>query len=100
MTEQIVFDVETCSEKFKEHIRGAKYGDIISRTTNENMIFIYNNKKYIVRFILEFSFDFENGFHYAKFSDFKSNRITGPNLMNEFMNYIRDDFMTAERLSC
>jgi len=100
MTEQIMFDVETCSEKYKEYIRCAKYGDTISRTTKESMIFIYNNKKYVVRFILEFSFDFENGFHYANFSDFKSNRITAPNLMDEFISYIKEHFVTSDRLSC
>ena len=57
---KIIFDVETCSEKYKEHIRGANYSDTITRTTKESMVFSYKDKKYTVKFSLEFSFDFEN----------------------------------------
>lgn len=95
----IDFDVETCSEKYKEYIRDAEYGDTVSRTTKENMIFIYENKKYTVRFNLEFSFDFENGFTYANFSDFKPSRITKPVLMDEFVKYIKVNFVSTDRLS-
>lgn len=100
MEKQISFEVETCSEKYKEYIRAAKYGDTISRTTKENMMFICNNKKYTIRFELEFSFDFENGFYYTNFSDFKSSRITDHKLMTEFTNYIMSHFVTTDRLSC
>ena len=97
---KIVFDVETCSEKYKEHIRGANYSDTITRTTKESMVFSYKDKKYTVKFSLEFSFDFENGFYYTTFSDFKSTRITPPDLMDEFTKYIKTHFVTTDRLSC
>ena len=32
------FDVETCSEEYKEYIRCAKYGDIVEQISNEYMI--------------------------------------------------------------
>lgn len=94
------FDVETCSEKYKEYIRGAEYGDTITQTTKENMIFIYDNKKCTIKFTLEFSFDFENGFTYTSFSDFKSSRKIKPELMSEFENYVKCHFVTSDRLSC
>ena len=97
---EIVYDVETCSEKYKQCIRKKKYGDTIEKVTKESVIFIYENKKYTVKFILEFSFDFDNGFHYTNFSDFKCSRIVNENLMNEFQRYIRRNFVTSERLSC
>lgn len=94
------FDIETCSEKYKKYIRGTKYGDTVSKTTKENIIFLIDNKKYIVKFTLEFSFDYENGFNYTNFSDFKINRITKTELMNEFIKYIKNNFVNSERLSC
>lgn len=97
---EIDFDVETCSEKYKQHIRCINYGDSISKTTKESMLFIYKDKKYTVKFTLEFSFDYENGFHYTTFSDFKSSRITPPDLMDEFVKYIKTHFVTTDRLSC
>lgn len=93
------YAVETCSERYKEYIREAKYGDTVSKTTKENMIFLFDNKKYIVRFTLEFTFDFENGFTDTNFSDFKSSRITNPSLMYEFIKCIQKSFVTTNRLS-
>lgn len=97
---EIMYDVETCSEKYKEHIRGAKYGDRVEKTTKENMIFIYNDKKYTVRFVLKFSFDFEDGFSFTEFSDFKSSRKTEPEVMDEFISCIKSNFISLDRLSC
>ena len=97
---EIDFDVETCSEKYKEHIREAKYGDTVYNITNEKMIFIHKDKKYIVTFVLEFDFDFENGFNYTSFSDFKSSRKINNKLMSEFEDYIKNHFVTSDRLSC
>lgn len=96
---KFVYDVETCSEKYKEHIRSKKYGDTITKITKENMIFIHNEKKYIVRFILDFSYDFENGFHYTHFSDFKCNRKIDYKLMAEFEKEIRTNFISHDRMS-
>jgi len=95
----IIYDVETCSEEYKSFIREIAYGDTISETTQEMMIFIYNKKKYVVKFGLEFSFDFENGFHYTNFSDFKCNRKIEENVMNEFISCIKKTFITIDRLS-
>jgi hypothetical protein len=97
---EIIYDVETCSEKYKEHIRKAKYGDKVEKTTKENMIFIYNDKKYTVKFVLKFAFDFEDGFFFTDFFDFKSSRKIEPDLMNEFINHIKMKFITLDRLSC
>lgn len=94
------FDVETCSEKYKEHIRCINYGDSISTTTKESMIFIHKDKKYTIKFSLEFAFDYENGFCYTNFSDFTSSRKIMPELMAEFVNYIKGHFVTSDRLSC
>ena len=57
------YDVATCSELYKEYIRSLNYGDSISRTTDEYMVFMYKEKKFIVKFKLDFSFDFEDSFH-------------------------------------
>ena len=97
--EKIVFDVETCSEKYKEHIRNKKYGDIIQKTTKESMVFIYGGAKYTVKFTLEFSYDFENAFNYTYFSEFKCSRKVSPNVMEEFEKYIMDRFITNDRMS-
>lgn len=97
---EFIYDVETCSEKYKEHIRGAKYGAKVEKTTKENMIFIHGGKKYTVRFVLKFAFDFEDGFFYTEFSDFKSSRKVEPNLMDEFIYHIKTKFITLDRLSC
>ena len=52
---EIVYDVETCSEKYKQHIRVAKYGDrsnidilnidgfSIKNNPHSDMSFIYKN---------------------------------------------------------
>jgi len=96
---EIMYDVETCSENYKKYIRSAKYGDTISKTTKENMIFIYNEKKYIIRFCLEFSFDFENSFNYTYFSDFKCNRKIEENVMNKFISCVKKEFISTDRLS-
>lgn len=97
--DNIIFDVETSSEKYKEYIRGKKYGDRIEKITKESMIFIYNNKKYIVKFNLDFSYDFENEFNYTRFSDFKINRKIDQNIMDEFEKYIINNFITYDRMS-
>jgi hypothetical protein len=97
---KIVYDVETCSEKYKEHIRCAKYGAKVEKTTKENTIFIYNDKKYTVKFVLKFAYDFEDGFFFTEFSDFKSSKKIGPDLMDEFINHIKTNFITLDRLSC
>ena len=97
---EIVYDVETSSEKYKEYIRGAKYGTKVEKTTKENTIFIHNDKKYTVRFILKFSYDFEDGFLFTEFSDFKSSKKTESDLMDEFINHIKTKFITFDRLSC
>jgi hypothetical protein len=96
---EIVYDIETYSEKYKEHIRGAKYGTKVQKTTKENIIFIHNDKKYTVRFVLNFAYDFEDGFFFTEFSDFKSNRKTETDLMDEFILHIKTKFITLDRLS-
>ena len=100
MEEEIIFDVETCSEVYKHHIRESKYGDITESTTDEYMIFIYKNKTYKIKFKLQFSFDFENGFNYTYFSNFKSNIRIKDNVMEEFQKHIKETFVTLNRLSC
>jgi hypothetical protein len=97
---EIIYDVETCSEKYKEHIRVAKYGTKVEKTTKENTIFIHNDKKYTVKFVLKFAYDFEDGFFFTEFSDFKSSKKIEPNLMDEFINHIKTKFITLDRLSC
>lgn len=103
LLKDIEFDVETCSEVYKEYIRDSKYGDTTQGNTSEKMIFIYKNKTYIMEFRLDFSFDFENGFNYTYFSDFvckpKTKQITDK-VFSEFENYIRNHFVTTDRLSC
>jgi hypothetical protein len=94
------FDVETCSEEYKEYIRGAKYGDIVEQISNEYMIFIYRNKKHIVKFNLDFSYDFENGFNHTYFSNFSCSVNINNNLMETFQNCIKNNFVTEDRLSC
>ena len=94
------YAVENCSERYKEYIRVSKYGDTVSKTTKENMIFLFDKKKYIVKFTLEYTFDFENGFTHTKFYDFKSNRTTNPSLMYEFIKCIQKNFVNTDRLSC
>ena len=92
-------EVETCSERYKKYIRSAEYGDTVSETTNENMIFLFDNKKYTIKFTLDFSFDFENGFNYTNFSDFKSSRNAKSDILNEFIKHIKNNFVTSDRLS-
>lgn len=99
MNSEIDFDVETCSENYKKNIRSANYGDYVNKTTEESMIFIYEGKKYTIKFTLEYSFDFDNAFTHTHFSDFKSSRITPPNLMDEFIKYVKWSFVTCDRLS-
>lgn len=94
------FDVETCSEEYKEYIRDAKYGDMVEETSNEYMIFIYKNKKHVVKFNLEFAFDFENGFYHCNFSNFSCETKLNNNVMETFQNYIKNNFVTEDRLSC
>jgi len=96
---EFVYDVETCSENYKDHIRTAKYGAIVEKTTKESMIFIYNNKKYTIKFVLKYAFDFDNGFYYTDFSEFKSSRKVEPDLMNDFIDCIKKGFVTSDRLS-
>jgi hypothetical protein len=96
---EFVYNVETRSEKYKEHIRGAKYGTKIEKTTKENTIFIHNDKKYTVKFVLKFAYDFEDGFFFTEFSEFKSSKKTEPDLMDEFINDIKTNFITLDRLS-
>ncbi len=96
----IVYDVEDCSENYKKFIRCAKYGDTIEKTTKENIVFICNDKKYTIKFILKYAFDFENGFIFTEFSDFKSSRKTESELMDEFISHIKSGFVTSDRLSC
>lgn len=96
---EIVYNVETCSEKYKEHIRGAKYGTKVEKTTKENTIFIHNDKKYTIRFVLKFAYDFEDEFLFTEFSDFKSSRKIEPDLMDEFIVHIKTKFITLDRLS-
>jgi len=96
---EIEFYVETRSEKYKEHIRGAKYGTKVEKITKENTIFIHNNKKYTVRFILKFAYDFEDGFLFNEFSDFTSSKKIDPELMDKFINHIKTKFITLDRLS-
>jgi len=96
---EIEFEVETCSDKYKTHIRKAKYGDVINKTTKESVVFIYGLKKYIVKFTLEYSYDFQNGFNRTRFYDFKYSRSVNAAMINEFHNYINDKFITHDRLS-
>lgn len=95
-----IFDLETCSEKYKEHIRSIEYGDSVEATTKEHVIFIYKDKKIIVTFTLKFSFDFINGFNYTDFSYFESSRKVSNYVMKEFEKYIRSEFVNSDRLSC
>jgi hypothetical protein len=96
---EFVYYIETTSEKYKEHIRGGKYGAKVEKTTKENIIFIHNDKKYTIRFVLKFAYDFEDGFLFTEFSDFKSSKKTEPNLMYQFINHIETKFITLDRLS-
>lgn len=98
--DNIDYDVETCSEKYKELIRDGSYGDIIEGNTKEKMIFIYNKKKYIIKFDVDFSYDFENGFNHTYFSNFTCNRVIEYNIQKTFENYIIKNFVTNDRLSC
>jgi hypothetical protein len=97
---EILYNVEISSEKYKQYIRRAKYGTKVEKITKENIIFIHNDKKYIIRFILKFAYDFEDGFLFTEFSDFKSSTKIEPYLMDEFINYIKTKFITLDRLSC
>jgi hypothetical protein len=94
-----IYDIETCSEKYKEHIRGTKYGTKVEKTTKENIIFIYNDKKYTISFVFKFAYDCEDGFFFTKFSDFKSRQKIEHELMDEFINHIKTKFITLDRLS-
>jgi hypothetical protein len=96
----IDYDVETCSEVYKQYIRSAKYGDIVSNTTKENIIFIYKEKKFILKFTLDFSFDFNNGFNHTNFYDFSYNRKVNDDEKKEFERYVNHNFVTEDRLSC
>ena len=96
---KIVYDIETCSEKYKEHIRGTKYGTKVEKTTKENIIFIHNDKKYTISFVFKFAYDCEDGFFFTKFSDFKSRQKIEHDLMDEFINHIKTKFITLDRLS-
>jgi hypothetical protein len=97
---EICFDVDTCSEVYKEYIRDSVYGETTHGKTLENMIFIYRNKKYVMEFRLEFLFDFDNGFHYTYFTDFncRPNRLKS-NVKTIFENHIRNNFVSTDRLS-
>ena len=96
----IEFDVETCSEVYKESIRCGAYGDTIEDYTRENMIFIYKDKKYKMYFDLQFSFNFEDGFIHTYFTNFELNEWIKPSVKKEMEKYIRQNFVTEDRLSC
>lgn len=99
--DKIDFYIDSCSEKYKEHIRGRRYGDIIEKTTAESVTFIVeNDKKYTVKFFLSFSFDFENGFHCVNYSEFKFNRKIDNDLKDILIKYIKNNFVDSDRLSC
>ncbi len=94
------FDVETCTEVYKEVIRDAKYGDLVGDITRENMTFIVNGKKIKMYFYLDFSFDFDNGFNHTYFTNFETDTWVKPSLRKEMERYIRTTFVTEDRLSC
>ena len=94
------FDVETCTEVYKEVIRDAKYGDLVGDITRENMTFIVNDKKIKMYFYLDFSFDFDNGFNHTYFTNFETDTWVKPSLRKEMERYIRTTFVTEDRLSC
>ncbi len=96
----VEFDVETCTEIYKTIIRDAKYGDLIGDITRENMTFIINNKKIKMYFYLDFSFDFDNGFNHTYFTNFETNCWVKPSVKKEMEKYIRQTFVTEDRLSC
>lgn len=99
-TSTVDFDVETCTEVYKEYIRNAKYGDVVAAITRENMTFIVNNKKIKIYFNLDFSFEFEEGFYHAYFTNFEPDTWIKPHLRRDMENYIRRTFVTTDRLSC
>lgn len=96
----IDFEVGDYSEKYKEYIRGLDYGDTIIKTTNEYVKFIYNKKEYTIKFKLEFSFDFDCGFHYSNFFDFTISKRLRHEVWLEFEKYIKEYFVNSDRLSC
>lgn len=96
----VEFDVETCTEVYKEVIRDAKYGDLVGDVTRENMTFIVNKKKIKMYFYLDFSFDFEEGFYHTYFTNFELDTWVKPSLRKEMERYIRNNFVTEDRLSC
>lgn len=93
------YDVETCSEVYKEYIRVANYGDTVSKITDEYMVFIYKEKKITVNFKLDFWYDFDDGFGRTEFSNFKCNSNINDDLKKEFENCIKSSFVTSDRLS-
>lgn len=97
---EIIYDVETASEVYKEYIRGAEYGDVVSKTTSEYMIFIYKEKRITVSFKLKFSYDFDDGFTNTKFSDFSYSSNLPDDEKKEFQACIENGFVTCDRLSC
>jgi hypothetical protein len=103
----IIFDdIYSISENYKIKIRGADYDQVIEAKTSENIKFIFNqdNEENLVNvyFDVDFSFSFEDGFHYIKFSNFsfKYDYFEYPeNMEEELTKYIKDRFVNEDRLS-
>ena len=105
----IIFDgIEDVSDHYKNKIRGAEFDEIIQANTNEYVIFIVDvngEKKFVtVNFHLDFSFSFEDSFHYVNFSNFvfEYDNFECPDNIEieaEFKLYIREKFVNQDRLS-
>jgi len=105
-------DVINYTENYKNKIRGAEYDETVRGNTKESMEFLFINdknesRKVLVEFELDFSFSFEDGFDYAKFSNFVVHYYGNYNedfeypddIEEELELYIREEFVNTDRLS-
>lgn len=110
MNKYIFDEITDYTENYKNKIRGSAYDAVVTRTTQEKVSFlIYTDEEgekvdsiVVVDFELNFSFSFEDGFYYTKFSNFsfEFDDLEFPtNMIDKLTEYIKENFVNSERLS-
>ena len=120
-----IFDeIEDYTENYKDKIRGAEYDELVRAKTSESITFLFertvsvnnnafeksedtsgNNEAYHavkVKFDVEFSFRFKDGFKHVEFSnlEFQYDAFNAPSNMIEMLTqYIKTEFIDVNRLS-
>ena len=93
------FEMQSQSMNYKKFINRAKYGDTVDRTTNEYVIFDYNDKNIKISFEFKFSYNFDDGFNYTQFTHKKTSRKIDSEIEDEMIYYIKKKYPDLHHLS-